>query len=123
MALRRRQSSTCSIFRSGSTVALVKDYRLIKSCIKMQLLYLGIEIPAQFDQQNNWSKAFLSWIGVQSCTYATTTATIQIELSQYEFVYQQIEQVSNQLRAYCRKHHKEDYMLLRSVPGIGQLVV
>jgi len=103
-------------------VALVKDYRSIKSRIKMQLLYLGIEIPAQFDKQNKWSKAFLSWIGAQSCRYATATATIQSELSQYEFVDQQIKQVSNQLRAYCRKHHKEDYMLLRSVPGIGQLV-
>jgi transposase len=26
---------------------------------------------------------------------------------------------ANELRAYCRKHHKEDYYLLKSIPGIG----
>ncbi|SFF98835.1 Transposase IS116/IS110/IS902 family protein, partial [Salegentibacter agarivorans] len=30
--------------------------------------------------------------------------------------------VSSQLRAYCRKHFKEDYYLLRSIPGIGGIV-
>ncbi|MBD0294080.1 MAG: IS110 family transposase [Flavisolibacter sp.] len=27
--------------------------------------------------------------------------------------------VANQLRAWCRKHHKKDYYLLKSIPGIG----
>ena len=30
--------------------------------------------------------------------------------------------ISNQLRAYARKHYKKDYDLLRSVPGIGGIV-
>ena len=103
-------------------VALVKDFRAIKSRIKMQLLYLGVEIPEVFDKQAKWSKAFLQWLGSQSCTYDTATATIQSELGQYDFIDFQIKQLSNQLRAYCRKHHKEDYYLLRSVPGIGKIV-
>ena len=88
----------------------------------MQLLYLGVEIPKVFDKQAKWSKAFLQWLGSQSCTYDTATATIQSELSQYDFIDFQIKQLSNQLRAYCRKHHKEGYYLLRSVPGIGKIV-
>ena len=103
-------------------VTLVKDFRAIKSRIKMQLLYLGIDIPEAFDKQAKWSKAFLEWIRSQSCDYDTATATIQNELCQYEFIDGQIKQVSNQLRAYCRKNHKEDYFLLRSVPGIGKIV-
>jgi len=27
--------------------------------------------------------------------------------------------VANQLRSYCRQHHKKDYYLLKSIPGIG----
>lgn len=103
-------------------VALVKDFRAIKSQIKMQLLYLGISIPAQFNKQAKWTKAFIVWIKQQSCSYDTATSTIQSQLAQYQFVDGQIKQVSNKLRAYCRKHYKEDYYLLRSVPGIGPLV-
>jgi len=103
-------------------IALVKDFRSIKVRIKMQLLYLGIAVPAEFDRQAKWSKAFVDWIGQQKCTYATATVTLQSELEQYRFIDGQIKSVGNQLRAYCRKHYKEDYYLLRSVPGIGKLV-
>lgn len=103
-------------------IALVKDFRSIKVRIKMQLLYLGITIPSHFDKQAKWSKAFIHWISQQKCDYTTGTLTLQSELCQYEFIDGQIKQVSNQLRAYCRKHYKTDYFLLRSVPGIGKLV-
>ena len=103
-------------------LALVKDFRSIKVRIKMQLLYLGISIPDMFDKQAKWSKAFISWIASQKCAYETATLTLQSALIQYQFIDQQIKQVSNQLRAYCRKHYKKDYYLLRSVPGIGKLV-
>ena len=115
----KREQLRC-LFRRR--IALVKDFRSIKVRIKMQLLYLGITIPDRFDKQAKWSKAFICWIASQSCVYETATSTIQSELTQYQFIDQQIKQVSNQLRAYCRKHYKMDYFLLRSVPGIGKLV-
>lgn len=115
----KREQLRC-LFRRRIT--LVKDFRAIKVRIKMQLLYLGIAIPEELDRQAKWSKAFISWIDSQSCLYATATAVLQSELAQYQFIDQQIKQVSNQLRAYCRKHYKADYFLLRSVPGIGKLV-
>lgn len=103
-------------------IALVKDFRAIKSRLKMQLLYIGISIPDQFDKQAKWSHAFLNWIREQECVYKTGTSTIQSELRQYEFIDSQIKAVSVELRAYCRKHYKKDYYLLRSVPGIGSIV-
>ena len=103
-------------------IALVKDFRAIKSQIKMSLLYLGISIPEQFDKQAKWSKAFIKWIQELECDYQTATKSILSELAHYQFIDSQIKSVSNQLRAYCRKHYKKQYYLLRSVPGIGALV-
>ncbi len=36
-----------------------------------------------------------------------------------DFIYSEYLNIANQLRAYCRKYHKEDYYLLSSIPGIG----
>jgi transposase len=37
----------------------------------------------------------------------------------YEVIYREYLQVANELRSYCRKHHKNDYYLLKSIPGVG----
>lgn len=103
-------------------VSLVKDFRAIKSEIKMELLYLGISIPERYDKQSKWRKSFIQWISELRCKNPTATHSIQSRLSQYKFIDTQIREVSNDLRAYCRKHYKKDYYLLRSVPGIGALV-
>lgn len=103
-------------------ISLVKDFRAIKSEIKMELLYLGIKIPDIYDKQAKWSKSFISWIAGLECEHMTATHSIQSRLLQYRFIDAQIKEVSNVLRAYCRKYYKEDYYLLRSVPGIGALV-
>jgi transposase len=44
-----------SLFRRR--YSLSKDLRRIKSMIKMQLLYFGVKLPAQFDN-DHWSHAF-----------------------------------------------------------------
>lgn len=115
----QREQLRC-LFRRRIT--LVKDFRSIKVRIKMQLLYLGIKIPDNLDKQAKWSKAFLTWIEQQKCTYTTATESIQSQLRQYKYLDIEIKTISNQLRAYCRKHYKTDYMLLRSIPCIGKLV-
>lgn len=103
-------------------ISLVEDFRSIKTKIKMLLLYLGEEIPSDLDKQAKWSKGFIKWLSEVAFTYATAQSTLHSQLEQYRFLDQQIKTVSNELRAYCRKHYKEDYYLLRSVPGIGALV-
>ena len=42
-------------------------------------------------------------------------------LEELDFLGSQLSDVSNGMSAYCRKYHKKEYMLLRSVPGIGPL--
>src|SRR5690554_2169759 len=108
-----------SLFRRRNE--LVKDFRRIKSLIKMQLLYYGIPIPEEFDN-DHWSQKFRHWLDKSSVEYPTSKATLKSRMRSFRFVDQELRMVSNQLRAYCRKHYKKDYYLLRSVPGIGGIV-
>ena len=34
-------------------------------------------------------------------------------------IYAEYLHLANELRSYCRKHHKKDYYLLKSIPGVG----
>lgn len=100
--------------------SLVKDMRRIKCRIKAALLYFNIEVPEQFDNPN-WSKSFLTWLKSIGWNYSSVENTFNSLLAQHDFVNQQVLTVSNQIRAYCRRHHKTDYNLLRTVPGVGPL--
>ncbi|TDN79074.1 transposase IS116/IS110/IS902 family protein [Salegentibacter sp. 24] len=40
----------------------------------------------------------------------------------FRFTDKELRDVSSKLRAYCRKHFKKDFYLLRSIPGIGGIV-
>lgn len=100
---------------------LVKELRKIKTQIKMQLLYLGIDIPKELDKPH-WSHKFRDWLKELSFDYKTMDYCLQTRLESYDFVDKQQRSVSVKLRAYCRKHYKKDYYLLRSVPGVGPIV-
>ena len=102
-------------------IELVADFRRIKSTLKMQLLYLGIEIPERLDK-SSWSHDFRNWIRELKTGFSSSEYAILNRLGQFEFLDLQIREVSNELRAYCRKHYKKEYKLLRSVPGIGGIV-
>lgn len=115
---KKREQLRCLFRRRNS---LVKDFRQIKTKIKMHLLYLGIEIPKVYDNPN-WSHAFRNWIKGITLEHITANCTMTSLLEHYEFIDKQIRTASTQLRAYCRKHYKKDYYLLRSVPGIGGIV-
>ena len=108
-----------SLFRRRND--LVKKFRRIKTQIKMKLLYFGIEIPQEYDNPN-WSHAFRDWLKSIELEHEPGKLSIDSMLLEYEFIDNQVRLVSNHLRAYCRKHYKDDYYLLRSVPGIGGIV-
>lgn len=108
-----------SLFRRRND--LVKDLRRIKSYIKMQLLYYGIDVPQEFDN-DHWSHRFRKWLDGLEFSFITGKATLESRMRSFRFVDQDLRLVSNQLRAYCRKHYKKDYYLLRSIPGIGGIV-
>jgi transposase len=100
--------------------ALVRDFRRVKSRIKSLLLYHQIHIPDGMDTPK-WPKKFIVWLKELSMDFNNNLLTLQSMIAQYEFVDQQLKQISNLIRAYCRKHYKKDYYLLKSVPGIAGL--
>jgi transposase len=112
----RQREELRALFRRRN--ALVRDFRRLKTPVKMQLLYLGITIPQDLDQPK-WSHKFRHWIRSIECYYATGDTMIDSMMDQYDFLDMQLRKISNTLRAYCRKHYNKDYYLLRSIPGIG----
>ena len=82
---------------------------------------MGIEVPLEFDNAN-WSHGFRNWLRELDFEHITGKKSMQIRVEQYEQIDKAIREVSNELRLYARKHYKEDYELLRSVPGVGGLV-
>jgi transposase len=97
---------------------VTKQLRHTKSQIKGILLYLGVSIPEPLDTAN-WSVAFKQWL--KELTFSSTTGKIAMDskLNQLELSHSEYLSLANELRSYCRKHHKEDYYLLKSIPGIG----
>jgi len=108
-----------SLFRRRNN--LVKNYRKIKSLIKGQLLNQGIDVPCEFDN-SHWSHNFRDWLDNLEFTYLTARMTLDSHMRYFRFVDQELRDVSTELRRYCKEHYKKDYMLLRSIPGIGGIV-
>jgi len=115
----REREQLRSLFRRRND--LVKDFRRVKSYIKMQLLYFGIKVPEEFDN-DHWSHKFRTWLDDMVFTYPTAKATLESRMRYFRFVDQELRDVSTLLRRYCKVHYKKDYMLLRSIPGIGGIV-
>lgn len=113
------RESLRSLFRRRNN--LVKDFRRIKSYIKMQLLYFGIKVPPQYDN-DHWSHNFRNWLDQMVFEYPIAKSSLESRMRMFRFVDEDLRLVSNQIRAYCRKHFKKDYYLLRSIPGIGGIV-
>jgi len=114
-----QRESFRSLFRERNDY--VEGLRKVKAQIKSHLMYYGIQIPEEFDNAS-WSKNFIEWIKSQSMQFETGASKTALLLKRLEFMHTGSLEVSNQLRAYARKHYKKDYNLLRSVPGIGPIV-
>lgn len=114
-----QRESFRSLFRERNN--FVEGLRHVKLQIKSHLMYYGIVIPEEFDNPN-WSKNFIEWIQTQKMSYETGTEKINFLLKRFNFMHYELLNISNQLRAYARKHYKKDYYLLMSVPGIGGIV-
>ncbi len=97
---------------------VTKLLRKTKTDIKSMLLFHGVKIPSEYDN-NNWSINFRAWLSSLKWSNICGASSMRYKLSQYDFVYKQYLDLGTELRAYARKHHKEDYYLLKSIPGIG----
>ncbi|NND07456.1 MAG: IS110 family transposase [Saprospiraceae bacterium] len=98
----------------------MRRVRKIKLQIKSTLLYHGIHIPNKYDTPH-WSKAFLKWLKNIEWYYPTIAFSFESMLEELMFHDKALKDVSTKIRTHCRRHHKQDYDLLRSVPGIGPL--
>ena len=110
------QEQLRSLFRRR--VHLAKQLRTIKNHIKSQLLYYGIKLPEQYDNPN-WSREMKTWLGNIGWKFSSGELSLQSRLKQLEFIWYEELDISNKLRAYCRRQYKRDYYLYKSVPGIG----
>jgi transposase len=119
MVPEKKREELRSLFRRRND--LVKDFRRVKSYIKMQLLYFGVKEPKEFDN-DHWSHECRNWLDDMMFSYPTAKATLESRMRFFRFVDKELRDVSSQLRAYCRKHLKKDYYLLKSIPGIGGIV-
>lgn len=97
---------------------VTKKLRQTKSHIKSLLLFHGIEIPEQYDN-SSWSIAFIEWLENLKFSTASGNLALQGKIRMFKFIKKEYLEIANQMRAYCRKEHKQDYNLLRSIPGIG----
>ena len=97
---------------------LARQLRTVKNHIKSQLLYYGIQLPEQFDNPN-WSHDMKHWVAALQWKFSSAAIAMQSRLKQLDFTWYEELHISNELRAYCRKHYKKDYYLLKSIPGIG----
>lgn len=99
-------------------IHLARQLRTIKSHIKSQLLYFGIQLPPAFDNPN-WSHDMKNWIRDIHWPLPAAGLTMQSRMKQLDFIWDELLHISTELRAHCRKFYKKDYYLLKSVPGIG----
>lgn len=97
---------------------VTKKLRTTKLQIKSLLLFHAIEIPVEYDNAN-WSNGFIQWLEHVKFSTNCGDLALQGKIRMYKFVKSEYLEIANQMRAYCRKSHKEDYNLLKSIPGIG----
>ena len=90
-----------SLFRRRND--LVKDFRRVKSYIKMQLLYYGVEVPEKYDN-DHWSHEFRNWIDKIEFNYSVGKSSLESRMRFFRFIDQELRNVSSELRAYCRKN-------------------
>lgn len=107
-----------SLFRRR--VHLVMYTRSIKVRLKASLLYYGINVPKEMDNAA-WTANFRQWVKEINWEFETGKQMMLSNIKQVEYLHYETNQISNQLRKYCREKHKKTYNLLRSVPGVGPL--
>lgn len=107
-----------SLFRRR--VHTVMYTRSIKSRLKANLLYYGIKIPTEMDNAA-WTKNFKQWVKEIKWDFETGKHMMLSNIKQVEYLHYETNEISTQLRKYCRAHHKKVYDLLQSVPGVGPL--
>lgn len=100
---------------------LWSDLVRVKNRIKGTLAFVGVCLPAEYDNAN-WSKAFLCWLEKVSLPSISCRGTLDGLIQQYRLLYAHFLEVSKQVRKLLRsQRYLKKGKLLRSIPGIGPL--
>lgn len=79
---------------------LTRRLRQSKTQIKSLLLYHGIKIPEQYDN-NYWIHAFLDWLEAIDLGPLPGNLSLQGKIRVYKFIKLEYQQTDNHMRAYC----------------------
>ncbi|WP_426094759.1 transposase [Flavobacterium sp. DSR2-3-3] len=80
------------------------------------MLFHVIEIPVEYDNAN-CPTGFLEWLEKLNFSTICGDLALQGKIRILKFIKSEYLEIVNLMRAYCRKEHKEDYNLLKSIPG------
>lgn len=98
---------------------IVTDLGRIRNRIKLNLYYLGIEIPIEY-QNGYWSQNFVNWLESWEFIEQSSRHKMDLMLSQFKYHRNLLLSVNRQLRELSRSDfYKLNYLLLISIPGIG----
>jgi transposase len=101
--------------------SIVKQLRVVKNHIKSFLLFIGLTIPEEHDNPN-WTIAFKDWLKTLFTNQEIGKFNLDSQIRTLEFLHHEYLSIGNQLRAYFRVHDKQNYYLLKSIPGVGGYV-
>ena len=98
----------------------MRDLRRSKNRIKSFLMYYGVSIPAEFDN-NQWTLRFISWLKEVKMTTTGGQEAFFHLIESYEHHRQQLLILSRIVRLRISHYDKELYSLLNTISGIGPL--
>jgi transposase len=99
---------------------LMRDLRRSKNRIKSFLMYYGVPIPEEFDN-NQWSLKFIAWLKQFRMKTPGGQDAFSHLIASYEHHRQQLLLLSRIVRLRISQHDKELYDLLKTISGIGPL--
>ena len=99
---------------------LMRDLRRSKNRIKSLLIYYGLLIPSEFDN-NQWTSKFISWLKQVKMKTTNGQDALSYLIQSYEFHRKQLLDLSRLVRQRIREYDRELYSLLNTISGIGPL--
>jgi transposase len=99
---------------------LMRDLRRSKNRIKSFLIYYGMPIPAEFDN-NQWTLKFVSWLKQVKMQTTSGQDSFSHLIESYEHHKRQLLDPSRLVRQRIREYDNELYSLLKTISGIGPL--
>jgi transposase len=98
-----------------------RDLVRCKNRVKGFLDYVGIPIPAQFDNPN-WSHNFIKWLEGLPLDFSSQRLTLNYQVREVQLLRKELLAICNDVRKLMRsKKYKDIYYRLRTVTGIGPL--